>query len=108
MDTKLLMWIAAYIAVATILFNILQYGIRLNLLSSLILSTSMSFLLLGGFASQASIAFFIDNVWSIIVLSILITIVFSLARLAKKICCSTVDTINQQKKWTVIFRIRKG
>ena len=108
MDTKLLMWIAAYIAVATILFNILQYGIRFNLLSSLILSTSVSFLLIRGFASQALIAFFIDNIWSIIVLSTLVTIVFSSARPAKKICCSTVDTINQQKKWTVIFRIRKG
>ena len=103
-----LTWIAIYIILVTISFNFLRYSIELNLLNSLILSTSVSFLISRIPISRGMGLFFVEHINAIIVVSILVTIILVTARPVNKSCDSTSDTNNQRKKWIVICRIRKG
>jgi len=108
MDTELLIWIATYATRATILFNFLRYAIRLNLPSTLILSVSVSFLMLRIRVNGAMGDFLTEFFWSLAVLAILITIISVSLSPTDKASNSTGDTNNQRKKWTAVFRIRKG
>jgi len=105
MDTQLLTWIAMYITLITILFNVLRYCIKINLLTSAILSISVSFLMtrihVNEFVGDWG-GWLANYTWAIILLAGLVTIIFVTARPTKKTC-----EPDQRKNWTVIFRIRK-
>ena len=104
---QILMWIAIYITLITITFNFLRYGIKLNLPSSITLSMSVSFLLSMITISESLRDGFVENIWAIIVLAVLVTIIMTAAMATDKIRESAIEA-NNQKKWTVIFRIRKS
>lgn len=110
MDVKLLVYIATYITMVVILFNILRYCIKINLLTSLILSVTVSFLVTTIHANEFMRDFgewFIDYTWTIIVLSCLVTVAV-MSKPDNKACNSADDINKRQIKWTVNFRIKKG
>jgi len=107
MDIRLLTQIAIFITLATIFFKFLRYIVKLNLLSSITLSVSMSFLLSAITICEFLKDGFVENIWTIIVLAVLVTIIMTTAMVTDKIRESAIEA-NNQKKWTVIFRIRKN
>ena len=111
MDVILLLWIAAYVTMATILFNILRHGIKINLPSSFILGASIPFLIARIYTDGSMTAiegWLAEYFWAIIVLGGLIAIIVVMGRGTKK-GLDSIDIENHQRKnLTVIFRIRKG
>ena len=67
----------------------------------------MPFLLSTIAVSESFNDWFVENIWSIIVLAVLVTIIMTTAKAINKTCDSAIET-NNQKKRTVIFRIRKN
>lgn len=93
---QILMWVAIYITLITIAFNFLRYGIKLNLPSSLVLSTSVSFLICGICIDESMGGFFVENIWSIIVLAALTTIILMTVKATDKTRESAIETNNQK------------
>jgi uncharacterized membrane protein len=105
---KLITWISIYVVLATILFNMFRYGIRLNLPGSLILSASVSFLLTRIRISESVASWFSEYNYAFIVLGVIVALIVATARSAKQMPNSTCDTNNHCKKRTFIISIRKG
>jgi len=103
----LLTYISIYIVLVTILFNLLRFAVKLNLPSSLVLSTNISFLMSRICINEAFMAWGSEYLVAIIILEALIAIFVVIARPDKK-CNSTDNTKNQRKTWIVTFRTRKG
>jgi hypothetical protein len=80
MDLKLIMWIVMCVTVIAFLLRILRCPAKINLPASIIFSVSVSFLL----NSISSYHWFADYIWAIILLAGLVTIIFVMARPAKK------------------------
>ena len=104
---KLLTYASIYIALATILFNLLRFGAKLNLPSSLVLSASVSFLMSMICINEALMVWFSEYIVAIIILAVFMTIIFVMAKSPKK-TNSTDSTRNKRKTWIVTFRTRKG
>lgn len=107
MDIRLLTQIAIFITLTTVFYNFLRYIVKLNLPSSTALSVSLSFLSPMIFISESLSGFFVEYMWSIIVLSVLLTIVVTVTGQIDKTRNSTIGT-NNRKKWSVVFRVRKN
>ena len=75
MYLELITGIAFYAILATALFNIFRYQIKTNLPSSFALSFSFAFLLVRFLLMPACQVWFTENIWSVIVLCVLITVV---------------------------------
>lgn len=105
---KLITWISSYVVLATILFNMFRYGIRLNLPGSLILSASVSFLLIRIGISKSFGEFFSEYIYFFIVLGVIVTVIVVAACSAKQIPNSACDTNNHCKKRTFNISVRKG
>jgi uncharacterized membrane protein len=104
---KLLTWISIYVVLATILLNMLRYGIRLNLPNSLVLSASVSFLLFRISISKSFGYFFSEYIYFFIVLGVITAVIVVTAMSGKDTHGSMNNINNQQKTWTMIFRIGK-
>jgi hypothetical protein len=104
---KLLTWISIYVVLATILFNLFRYGIKLNLPSSLILSTSISFLMSRIHISESMRCFLTEYIYDIIILAAIVTFIVVTARSGEDTHGSMNNLNHQQKTWTMIFRIGK-
>ena len=111
MDVQLLMWIAAYITMITILFNLFRYDIKINFPNSFILGASIPVLIARIHTDGSMTAidgWLAEYFWAVILLCGLVGIIVILGRDAKE-GLDSIDTENHQRKnLTVIFRIRKG
>lgn len=91
---KLLTWISIYVGLMTILFNVLRFGIKLNLPSSIILSASLSFLIPRICIIESVAAWFQEYIMAIIILISFIVIIAITARLSGKSNKPDNDTVS--------------
>ena len=80
MDTIVLFtWIGLYIILATLIFDIFRYWVKLNLANSFLLSTSIALLYCRSEPSEALIAWIAENSFHLIILGTLIlTIIWAM------------------------------
>ncbi|HML73144.1 MAG TPA: hypothetical protein PKB02_01485 [Anaerohalosphaeraceae bacterium] len=105
---KLITWISSYVVLATILFNMFRYGIRLNLPSSLILSASVSFLLIRIGISKSFGEFFSEYIHAFIVSGVIVAVIVVTAFKYKQVPNSACKINTHHKRRSFNISDRKG
>ena len=91
---ELLTWVSIYAVQATILFNVLRLGMKLNLPSSIILSANLSFLMSRFCITESVAAWVQEYIMAVIILISLIAIIAVTARLSEKFSKPDSDTVS--------------
>lgn len=98
MDINLLIQIACYIIFATILFNLIKNIFKLNLLSAIILSISVSFLMTTLAFKGTFTDWLAKYMWAIIVLAAFVTMVYVTTLIGCKMPNPKADTNLKEKE----------
>ena len=103
-----LFMVSFYTVMGTMIFSSFRYELRLNLLSSLILSASVFCLLFSLMQNEVFGAWMSEYIWAVIVLGGFVAIIIVLGKSAKKETCDSDDgTKCQQNKYTIIYRLER-